>query len=140
MKFIFYMLVLSLITSVCHAGEEWESDYPLIAGEYEVIGKRMETGKLFSGSITIKEEKPNVFVVVRVIDGKKITGSGNIELSGSEKTPIFRMRFVENGTAFEGTFLWQSDLDNYGRISGYVYTKDYQGKTPGLESLFAKRE
>jgi hypothetical protein len=132
-------IILLLVTSIVWGADKWESDYPLIAGQYEVIGRRCESDKLFTGSITIDEISPNIFVVTRVIDGKTIRGSGKVEFTTPDKIPIFRIHFVENGTDMEGTFLWRGDLDNDGRISGYVYPKGYQGKKPGLESLFAEK-
>jgi hypothetical protein len=140
MKSLFYSLAFIAISAVCSAANERESDYPLIAGQYEVIGRKCETGLLFAGTITIVETNPNVFLVTRIIDGKKIIGSGKVEFATLDEIPVFRVRFVENGNEFEGTFLWRGDLDNDGRISGYVYTKGYKGKKPGLEALFSKKE
>ena len=140
MKSIVYALAFAGLTALCYAGEEWESDYPVISGQYEVIGRRCESGDLFAGTIAIREDRPNVFVVTRIVGGNKIVGSGKIEFVTPDKIPVFRMRFVENGTEFEGTFLWRGDLDNDGRISGYVYTKGYKGKKPGIEALFAKKQ
>lgn len=133
-------IILLVLTSIVWGADEWESDYPLIAGHYEVIGRQCESGKLFTGSIIIEEVNPNVFVVTRVIYGKTIKGSGQVEFATPDKIPVFRIHFVENGKDMEGTFLWRGDLDNDGRISGYVYPKGYQGKKPGLESLFAEKE
>ena len=133
-------LILLLLTFVCRADDEWESDYPLIAGHYEVIGKRCESGQLFAGTIIIAEVRPNVFTVTRIVDGKTIVGSGKVEVATPDKIPVFRMRFTENGNDIEGSFLWRGDLDNDGRISGYVYPKDYKGMKPGLEALIAKKE
>ncbi len=140
MKSQIYSLAFIAISAVCSAANERESDYPLIAGQYEVIGRKCESGLLFAGTLTIVETNPNVFVVTRIIDGKKIIGSGKVEFATLDKIPVFRIRFVENGNEFEGTFLWRGDLDNDGRISGYVYTKGYEGKKPGLEALFSKKE
>ena len=134
------LIILLVLTSFVWGADEWESDYPLIAGHYEVIGRRCESGKLFTGSISIDEVSPNVFNVTRVIDGKIIKGSGQVEFATSDKIPVFRIHFVEDGTDMEGTLLWRGDLDNDGRISGYLYPKGYKGEKPGLEALFAKKE
>lgn len=136
----FYTSIWIVLTSICSGADEWESDYPLIAGHYEVIGKQCESGKLFTGSINIEEVKPNVFVVTRIIDSKTVTGSGQVEYVTSDKIPVLRVHFIEGGAEMEGTFLWRGDLDNDGRISGYVYPKGYHGKKPGLEALFARKE
>ncbi len=99
-------ITLLVLTLIVWGADEWESDYPNIAGQYEVIGRRCESGTLYMGRVTI---------------------------------PVFRIYFVEDGTDMEGTFLWRSDLDNDGRISGYIYPKGYTGKKPGLEALFARK-
>ena len=140
MKSPFCLLIFVAISVVCSAANEWESDYPLIGGRYEVVGRSCESGELFAGTITIDEPRPGRFVVTRIIDGKKIIGSGRVEFATPDKIPVFRVRFVENGKEFEGTFQWRGDLDNDGRISGYVYCKGYEGKKPGLETLFAEKE
>lgn len=140
MKPLFYILAFVASSAIHAVANEWKSDYPLIAGHYEVIGQKCETRVLFAGTIIIDETGPNLFVVTRIIEGNKIIGSGKVEFATADKIPVFRIRFVENGAEFEGTFLWRGDLDNYGRISGHVYTKGYEGDRPGLEALFAKRE
>lgn len=133
-------IILLVLTSIVWGADEWESDYPNIAGHYEVIGRRCESGILFTGSTTIDEVRPNVFVVTRVIDGKTIKANGEVDLATPDRIPVFRIYFVENGTDMEGTLLWRGDLDNDGRISGYIYPKGYTGKKPGLEALFARKE
>lgn len=140
MKTRLFLIFTLMLTCISHGEDQWESDYPLIAGRYEVVGRQSESGKLFSGAIVIKETKPNQFVVTRVIDGKTITGSGQVEFTTPDKIPVFRMRFNEDGAKMEGTFIWRGDLDNDGRISGYVCRKGYNGKKPGLEALFAIKE
>jgi hypothetical protein len=140
MKTIFYALAFLVLGMISRASDEWESEHPLISGQYDVIGKRCESGILYSGTITIHEAKPNVFVVTRLIDGLKIIGSGKVDHVTPDKIPVFRMNFVENGEEFEGTLLWCGDLDNEGRISGYICTKGYQGMEPGLEALFATKK
>jgi hypothetical protein len=133
-------IILLVLTSLVWGTDEWESDYPLIAGDYEVIGRRCESGKLFAGRITIDEVSPNVFTVTRLIDGRTTKGSGQVEFATPDQIPVFRIHFVEDGMDMEGTLLWRGDLDNDGRFSGYVYPKGYQGKKPGIEALFAAKE
>ena len=132
--------MLLFLTVFGHAEDDWESDYPLIAGHYELIGRRCESGNLFAGTIIISEVRPNVFTVTRIVAGKTIFGSGKVETTTPDKILIFRMQFNEDGNEMEGSFLWRCDLDNYGRISGYVYPKKYKGEKPGLEALFAKKK
>lgn len=57
-------------------------------------------------------------------------------------TQVLRMRFRSGNSSFEGTYLFHSDLDNYARITGYLYKVDpktgvpVNTKNPGLETLF----
>jgi hypothetical protein len=38
--------------------------------------------------------------------------------------------------AYEGTYLWQSDADNFARLTGYVYRSGHSTESPGMEALF----
>ncbi len=68
--------------------------------------------------------------------GRGVKGIGKIETVTSDKTKVLRVRFRSQGKDYEATYLIGSDLDNYGRLTGYVYFKDGETKTPGLEALF----
>jgi hypothetical protein len=46
-------IILLVFISIVWSADELESDYPLIAGHYEVIGRRCESGMLFTGSMQI---------------------------------------------------------------------------------------
>ena len=138
MKPLLYLITLLLFTSISRSEEQFDSEHPVIAGVYELIGRQAETGTLMTGTVTITETKPNVFTVTREINGKTIIGTGKVDRATPDSIPVFRVQFSDQGKQIEGTFLWQSDLDNYGRLSGYVYPKGYHGAKPGLEALFHK--
>jgi hypothetical protein len=44
------------------------------------------------------------------------------------------MRFRFDGNEYDATYSWQSDPDNYPRLTGYLYLSGT--KSPGLEALF----
>lgn len=134
-----FAFLFLFLTTFCFGADEWESDYPLLAGNYQIIGQQHESGKLYSGTIIIEEIQPNHFTVKRTIDGKTVTGTGKVVPATSDKASVFRITFTEDDTEMEGTLLWRSDLDNDGRISGYIYPKGYKGDKPGLLALFAKK-
>ena len=133
-------LYLSLVVPALYANNEWESELPTLTGKYEIIGRRCDSDKLYTGRITIEEKRPNEFTVTRVIGTKTTVGSGKVEWATPDKIKVFRIRFQEDGKDMGGTFLWRSDLDNDGRISGYVYPIGYRGVKPGLEALFAEKK
>ena len=55
-------------------------------------------------------------------------------VAGTDRVPVLTMRFRFDGIEYGATYRWQSDPDNYPRLTGYVYTADT--KSPGLEALF----
>ena len=86
-------------------------------------------GKKYYGS----QWQPNV----RTIQGEIVKGEGKIEHAlGSDETNVLRVRFVRAGQENEITYLWQSDLDNYARLSGKLYQPGKQTNSPGMEALF----
>jgi len=51
-----------------------------------------------------------------------------------------RVEFVHKGRKYGGTYLIGSDLDNYARLTGYLYLKKGKTTKPGLEALFIERQ
>jgi hypothetical protein len=79
--------------------------------------------------------------VTRVISGERITGVGKIEHAlGPDEANVLRVRFTRNGQEYEATYILQSDLDNYARLSGYVYQPGKHTSDPGLEALFIEHQ
>jgi hypothetical protein len=68
--------------------------------------------------------------------GRAVKGIGKIETVTSDKIKVLRVRFRSEEKDYEATYLIGSDLDNYGRLTGHVYFKDGETRTPGLEALF----
>ena len=95
----------------------------------------MKANDKILGKIILEKDRGN-FRVVRLIKGKKITGIGKIETATSEKVKVLRIRFKQDEREYEGTYLIDSDLDNYGRLTGYLYLKNGKTKNPGLEAFF----
>jgi hypothetical protein len=105
-----------------------------LAGDYRLIGQEAGSGATYSGSIELRE-KEDGFAVTRIIAGVTTEGRAAIETS-REGNPVLRIRFASEGRPYEGTYLWRSDLDNYPRLTGYVYLTEGELKSPGLEALF----
>ena len=116
-----------------------ESEWPIIAGEYEVIGRLWESDKTYAGTVSIVEVEDG-FRVTRRVGGTEVIGSGKVEFVTPDRLRVFRMRFVEEGKEMLGTFIFGPDLDNDGRLSGYVVPVGYRGDRPGKEVLFTFKE
>jgi hypothetical protein len=66
-----------------------------------------------------------------------IEGTGQVETATADRIRVLRVRFIENGESYEAAYLVGGDLDNYGRLTGYVYLKNGKTKKPGLEAWFS---
>lgn len=128
--------------------EEESTDMPkstgfpveMLTGSYEIIGRYPDSDQVYLGTASIEtsDSDPDQLIVTRTIDGKSIEGSGTMEMNSEGTTELLRITFTsEDGTGMEGTYQLQVDLDNYARLSGYVYVKDGDTVVPGIEALFS---
>jgi hypothetical protein len=115
--------------------QENEFLYGFLKGPYQVIGRLPDSNKTYTGTVVLKNEDDR-FEIIRMIEGNMIKGTGKIETAIAEKTKVLRVHFIEKNKHYEVTYLIHSDLDNYGRLTGYLYLKKGQTKMPGLEALF----
>jgi hypothetical protein len=130
--------VLALAGTLVWAQAKDSSDEPLydfLCGSYQVIGRLPDSDQLYSGKVELKRSG-NHLEVLRLMGGRGVKGIGKIEAVTSDKIKVLRVRFRSEGKDYEVTYLIGSDLDNYGRLTGHVYFKDGETKTPGLEALF----
>jgi len=128
--------------TVCSGDDEDEirSLYDFLAGSYTVIGKALNSQTTYRGKIKLID-KGDHLIVTRRIRGKSISGIGKIENArGADGLKVLRVRYRENGKDNEITYLWQSDPDNYARLSGYLYERGKQTNAPGLEALFIEHQ
>jgi hypothetical protein len=135
-------LLLPLFLFLCVArseDQEVESPWPFLVGEYEVIGRVCDSNVTYSGSVSIRAEGGD-FIVTRNVAGKEIIGRGLVESITPDKISIFRVTFAEDGIQYVVTYLLGTDLDNDGRLSGYVLPLGYSGLRPGKEALFALKK
>ena len=110
--------------------------YEHLAGTYLVVGKELDSDKTYSGKVTFGGREDHL-IVTRDIHGETIQGIGKIEHAlGPDQANVLRVRFTRNGHDFEITYLWRNDLDNYARLSGYLYQPGKPTVSPGLEALF----
>ena len=134
-------LILFLSSFAVSQIQKNETDflYNFLSGSYQVIGRLPDSNELYDGKI-VMERSGDSLNVVRKIAGKEISAVGRIETATADNVKVLRVRFTENNRTFEITYLIHSDLDNYARLTGYVYLKNGGTKKPGLEALFIDRE
>lgn len=108
----------------------------IMAGEYVIVGKYPDSNEPYLGHLTLRAKGAG-FEITRVVGGQTTQGTASFETAGgSSKIPVLRMRFVQDGREFEGTYQWKTDLENYFRLTGYLYPLKEHTENPGLEALF----
>lgn len=112
--------------------------YDFLQGSYEIIGRWPDTDKAYTGKMDLKRSIDHL-KTIRNINGEITEGVGKIETATADNVNVLRIRFIEAGRSYEGTYIIASDLDNYGRLTGYVYLKEGGTKIAGLEALFRDR-
>lgn len=134
----FFVTLLTLISFVTYAQTpETEEDFisAFVTGQYVLIGQGIDTDTTYSGHVSIYLEDKQL-KIKRVIDGKLIIGTAAFESALNGDAKVLRIRFLDNSKSYEETCLWASDLDNYARISCYLYIPGKDIKKPGFEALF----
>jgi len=112
--------------------EEFLRNY--MAGEYDLIGRKADSSATYNGDVALRDEG-GVLQVTRTVEGKTDKCSARFDtVAGSDRIPVLRMRFRFEGKEYDATYTWQSDPDNYPRLTGYLYLSGT--KSPGLEALF----
>jgi len=108
-----------------------------IAGKYHLVGKAIDSDETYYGKVRIVSTVSGI-EVHRLIAEKAIIGSGAIEKT-ADNVNLLRIRFTENDMEFEETCIISGDLDNYARITCYLYLSGGETSNPGLEVLFIDR-
>ena len=109
--------------------------YGFLEGPYDLIGRLPDSNITYTGKMVLRKTDGKL-EVIRRIEGKEIKCVGNIEMATADKIKVLRIRFVDENKNYEATYLIDSDFNNYGRLTGYLYLKGDGTKNPGLEALF----
>ena len=137
MKFMLPVCI-SLVCSTAFADQTKEQQLAqYIQGTYILIGKKLDSPDTYFGEISITQSGSQL-VVHRTISGQVTHGTASIEHATSDHTPVMRIRFNENHMNFEETCVVANDLDNYARITCYLYIPGVKTRNPGMEAFFIK--
>jgi hypothetical protein len=133
MKYIALFLLVMISNSV-RAQPEFVSEF--IVGKYLLVGEALNSDSTYTGRIEIYIESDEL-KIKRIVNNQEVIGSGKFDSNlDADNATVLRISFTQNNIIYEQTCLWQSDLDNYARISCYLYEKDIPTNDPGLEVFF----
>jgi len=141
MKTISVIMLMLIVSFSAGFAQENEKDADLeflsefLNGSYHLIGKQPDSERTYSGKVTIWFVGGQ-WEVTRIIEGHEIKGIGKVEIAAMGEEKVLRVRFRQKKRGYEVTYLIDSDLNNYGRLSGYLYLEEGGTKSPGLEALF----
>lgn len=107
----------------------------MVVGKYLLIGKALNSDKTYYGKVDIQDNEGKL-VVIREINGKYTQGTAAIESALGGDAKVLRIKFIENKINYEQTCRVGSDLDNYARITCYLYQPNVETMQPGLEAMF----
>jgi len=108
-----------------------------LTGDYILIGKKIDSDETYLGRASfLYNEKSRRLDLTRTVNGVTVSGHALLEPVLGGEAQVLRIYFEQDGIEYQGTFLWQADLDNFGRFSGYIYQKDSLPDDPGLEAYF----
>lgn len=136
-KICFAAVSLTLIVSLIAKAQaaELEFLYTFLQGTYQIIGRWPNTDESYSGKIVLKR-KGDHFQVLRSVNGEEAEGIGRIATATADKIKILNVEFSQRGCDYMATYMINSDLDNYARLTGYLFIQNAETRRPGLEALF----
>lgn len=115
-----------------------KNTYNFLIGNYLIVGKYYKSNITYYGKATIAINGDNL-KITKYINKQRMNAVGKIERALFADTDVLRMHFMEHQQPREGTCLFQGDLDNYARISCYIYPPHSDTSDPGLEVWFINR-
>jgi hypothetical protein len=112
--------------------EAFENGDPAgLIGKYEIIGKTRDTGKTYSGQLSISSGK-NSYLLSRTVNGQNIKGEAWFERCSMDRFKVLAVTYQTKAEASKLFCFLRFDGDNYTRASCTFYYKDKQG----LEAWF----
>ena len=133
------LIALSMLAFTTAFADETEENLleRYAQGTYLLIGKHLDSTDTYYGELSISQSESGLSVT-RTISGNVIHGTASIAHATSDHTPVLRMQFSEGGKDYEETCIVANDLDNYARITCYLYIPGTKTRNPGMEALFIK--
>lgn len=115
------------------AAEPISNRLKYLEGSYALVGRHPDSKQAYSGRATIAISDQGL-KITRVINGRTIVANGNMDTATPDQIPVLRVSFKKDGKHYEETCMVSSDLDNYSRVTCYLYQETT--KKVGLEAWF----
>ena len=131
--FKLFILIFTFTPFFVAAEDQFLKEF--ITGDYLLVGQELDTEKTYNGKVSIYLDDERL-KVKRLINGQIIYGVAAFEPVLNNDSQVLRIRFSDKELQYEETCLLSSDLDNYARISCYLYMPGVKTINPGLEVLF----
>ncbi|MCW9013907.1 MAG: hypothetical protein OQL06_08995 [Gammaproteobacteria bacterium] len=132
------LIALSLLAMSANAEIDQQELIRFFHGSYDFIGVTPDTQNNYSGKAKF-EARQGYLDVTREINGIQVNARASLEKTAMADAYVLRMRFKENNIDFEETCLFHADLDNYARLTCYLYQPEKQTHKPGMEAYFFDR-
>lgn len=134
-QLIFFVV---LIAGLClnfsaNAKEALKVPYDSIIGLYECIGRWPDSAETYSGRVEISHASEGIRII-RNINGQRVEARGQFGTATPDEVQVLKVNFRQNRIDYEETCMLSTDLDNYPRMTCYLYSP--KTKEVGLEALF----
>lgn len=131
-RFLIGIFVAATIASAVNA-DSTTPDARSFDGKYILVGRWPDSGKTYSGSAVFSSDGSSL-KISRSIGSQKAEAIGEFSAATPDKIPTLTIRFKQDGNEYEETCMYKGDLENYYRITCYVYRDST--KSVGLETYF----
>ncbi len=136
-RFTFFLYIAILLPGLVRAETSHERSAPpleFFVGGYEILGKDLQSGRTYSGTITMVKKNGKLEVQKRV-NGKVSVGYAMI-VRVIDDIPALRIDFTKNDRKLSATYQLDVDWNNYARLTGYLVTGNSPRETVAIEALF----
>jgi hypothetical protein len=128
-------LIISLALSTSAISQEDDGLSQFLVGTYDVVGRLPDSQATYTGVMSLTTAEQGFKVIKKVADSTTV-GTAQLEEALAGEAKVLRIRFQEQGKAYESTCLIGSDLDNYARLTCQYYLTNGTTQQAGLEALF----
>lgn len=109
-----------------------------LQGTYRLVGQWPDSGETYQGVVVMKSQGDRL-AIERTINGRVVQAAGRITKATADGIKVLTVTFSRRNLKYQATYLIQADLDNYARLTGYLYQASGKTVKPGLEAMFIDR-